>query len=43
MNLMTSENNQKPFDTDKAEEFSEKLLKALNYGSLSLMMSIGHR
>ena len=40
---MSSENNQKAFDADKAEAFSEKLLTALNYGSLSLMMSIGHR
>ena len=40
---MTSENNQTAFDADKAESFSEKLLTALNYGSLSLMMSIGHR
>ena len=40
---MTSEDNQKAFDADKAETFSEKLLTALNYGSLSLMMSIGHR
>jgi hypothetical protein len=43
VNLMTSENNQKEFDDDKAEAFSEKLLTALNHGSLSLMMSIGHR
>ncbi len=43
VNLVTSENNQKAFDADKAEAFSEKLLTALNYGSLSLMMSIGHR
>jgi ubiquinone/menaquinone biosynthesis C-methylase UbiE len=41
--LMPLENNQKAFDADKAESFSEKLLTALNYGSLSLMMSIGHR
>ena len=40
---MTPENNQKAFDAEKAEAFSEKLLTALNYGSLSLMMSIGHR
>ena len=40
---MSSENKQTTFDTDKAESFSEKLLKALNYGSLSLMISIGHR
>ena len=40
---MPSVNNQKAFDADKAEAFSEKLLSALNYGSLSLMMSIGHR
>ena len=40
---MPSENNQTVFDADKAEAFSEKLLTALNYGSLSLMMSIGHR
>jgi len=41
--LMPSENIPKAFDADKAEAFSEKLLTALNYGSLSLMMSIGHR
>jgi len=40
---MSSEDKQTAFDTDKAEAFSEKLLKALNFGSLSLMMSIGHR
>ena len=40
---MPLENNQKAFDADKAETFSEKLLTALNYGSLTLMMSIGHR
>ena len=42
-NFMTAENTQKEFDDNKAEAFSEKLLTALNYGSLSLMMSIGHR
>jgi 2-polyprenyl-3-methyl-5-hydroxy-6-metoxy-1,4-benzoquinol methylase len=42
-NLMTSENKQKHFDADKSDTFSEKLLTALNYGSLSLMISIGHR
>ena len=40
---MPLENNQKTFDAEKAEAFSKKLLTALNYGSLSLMMSIGHR
>jgi ubiquinone/menaquinone biosynthesis C-methylase UbiE len=40
---MSSENYHKDLDADKAEAFSEKLLTALNYGSLSLMMSIGHR
>jgi hypothetical protein len=40
---MSPENKQTAFDTGKAEAFSEKLLKTLNYGSLSLMMSIGHR
>jgi hypothetical protein len=40
---VTSENNQKTFDTNIAQEFSERLLTGLNYGSLSLMMSIGHR
>ena len=40
---MTSQDIEKTFDADKAEAFSEKLLTALNYGSLSLMMSIGHR
>jgi len=43
VDIMSSENNQTAFDADKAEAFSEKLLTALNYGSLSLMMSIGHR
>jgi hypothetical protein len=43
VNFMTSENSQKEFGNDKAEAFSEKLLTAINYGSLSLMMSIGHR
>jgi len=43
VDLMPSENTQKAFDSDKAEKFSEKLLTALNYGSLSLMLSIGHR
>ena len=37
--LMPSENIPKAFDADKAEAFSTKLLMALNYGSLSLMMS----
>ena len=40
---MSSENYHTDFDDGKAEAFSEKLLTALNYGSLSLMMSIGHR
>lgn len=40
---MSSGNDHKDFDADKAEGFSEKLLTALNYGSLALMMSIGHR
>jgi 2-polyprenyl-3-methyl-5-hydroxy-6-metoxy-1,4-benzoquinol methylase len=40
---MTSENHQQVFYKDKAEAFSEKLLTALHYGSLSLMISIGHR
>ena len=40
---MTAENIQKEFDDNKAEGFPEKLLTALNYGSLSLMMSVGHR
>jgi hypothetical protein len=33
VNLVTSENNQKAFDADKAEAFSEKLLTTLDYGS----------
>jgi ubiquinone/menaquinone biosynthesis C-methylase UbiE len=39
-------NDQDPaqtFDTSKSEAFAEKLLLALNYGALCLMMSIGHR
>ncbi len=31
------------FEQAKAEAFSEQLLRALNYGSLCLMASIGHR
>lgn len=39
-----SENNKlSNFDNTKAEQFSEKLLTALNHGSLCLMASIGHR
>lgn len=40
---MNIEKKQMAFDADKSEVFAEKLLTALNYGSLSLMMSIGHR
>ena len=40
---MNSKSNQKAFDVDMSEAFSEKLLTTLNYGSLSLMVSIGHR
>src|SRR5688572_15645403 len=32
-----------PFDTAKADAFAEMLLNALNYASLCLMASIGHR
>lgn len=35
---MTSE-----YDSRKAEAFADKLLATLNYGALSLMISIGHR
>jgi 2-polyprenyl-3-methyl-5-hydroxy-6-metoxy-1,4-benzoquinol methylase len=31
------------YDPAKAEAFADNLLKSLNYGSLSLMISIGHR
>jgi len=41
--IVTPEENRKTFDANKSEAFAEKLLTALNYGSLSLMMSIGHR
>jgi ubiquinone/menaquinone biosynthesis C-methylase UbiE len=41
--IVNMEEKQKTFDTDKSEAFAEKLLAALNFGSLSLMMSIGHR
>ena len=40
---MASDHFKNVFDEEKAEAFSEKLLTALNYGSLSLMISIGHR
>ncbi len=33
----------KGFDAAKADSFAEKFLSALNYGSLCLMASIGHR
>ena len=35
--------DQTRFDQEKAETFSGELLKALNYGALCLMVSIGHR
>lgn len=41
--IVNIEKKQKAFDADKSEAFAEELLTALNYGSLSLMMSIGHR
>ena len=34
---------QNNFEETKAEAFADKLLAALNYGSLTLMISIGHR
>ena len=37
------ENDQQQFDTGKSEAFADKLLITLNYGALSLMISIGHR
>lgn len=40
---MNIEKKQRTFDANKSEGFAEKLLTALNYGSLSLMISIGHR
>lgn len=40
---MSENKNLSNFDNTKAEVFSEKLLTALNYGSLCLMASIGHR
>ena len=40
---MGEENHQREFDENRAEAFADKLLTSLNYGSLSLMISIGHR
>jgi 2-polyprenyl-3-methyl-5-hydroxy-6-metoxy-1,4-benzoquinol methylase len=40
---MSATKEQSKFERGKAEAFSEKLLMALNYGSLCLMVSIGHR
>lgn len=40
---MDTAKDQNLFDKIKAEAFSEKLLNSLNYGALSLMISIGHR
>lgn len=31
------------FDSERAQAFAERLLKALNDGALCLMISIGHR
>lgn len=41
--MSTSDNNKTQIDITKAEAFAEKFLTALNYGSLCLMASIGHR
>jgi len=41
--MTNSQDHQSTYDDDKAEAFAEMLLTALNYGSLALMMSIGHR
>src|SRR5687768_14816722 len=32
-----------PFDQERAAEFATKVLDVINHGSLSLMISIGHR
>jgi hypothetical protein len=41
---MTSTTEKHPdFDAEKAEAFAEQFLTALNYGSLCLMASLGHR
>ena len=41
---MTSATEKHPdFDAEKAEAFAEQFLTALNYGSLCLMASLGHR
>ena len=40
---MSATKEQSKFEQAKAKAFSEKLLMALNYGSLCLMVSIGHR
>lgn len=41
--MSTNENSPSSFDPGKADAFAENLLSALNYGSLCLMISIGHR
>ena len=40
---MGEQNHQREFDENRAEAFADELLTSLNYGSLSLMISIGHR
>jgi 2-polyprenyl-3-methyl-5-hydroxy-6-metoxy-1,4-benzoquinol methylase len=40
---MSATKEQSKFENAKAQAFSETLLRALNYGSLCLMVSIGHR
>lgn len=42
-NSMSIEGTGSNFDTARAEAFAETLLTVLNYGSLCLMVSIGHR
>ncbi len=40
---MSTGNHHTNFDAAKAEAFAERFLTALNYGAVSLMISIGHR
>ena len=40
---MSTTDNKTEFDSTKAEAFAGQFLTALNYGSLCLMASIGHR
>lgn len=40
---MSEHETKSRFDQARADAFAEKLLTALNHGSLCLMLSVGHR